>query len=900
MRRIATILLVVAAISSSMAATVDSPGKGKVSISGVNLSVSPRLFGDDWQLMGTLVGGGVPEEDGSRVFRNGAPAWDGATNFTVRLSTQDMGDGAVLVSYCFNPVADLQIKELSLIGDLVPETWSGGRIVADGVTNAIQSAAEIPNQSVSRTSRKFELLPSDQSRPLRIEFDRPVQWIFIKGKDSRMSVRFVVATGPVWKKQEMIAVSMFVRTDEPLESLLVPPYVFNGGKGWTPVTVKQSILPGSALDFSALTEAPAGKYGRVVAVGDHFEFAGRRGEPVRFYGVNLTFTANFLPREEAREFARHLRRLGYNAVRLHHVDGYHGLTYRSRGNRIHPERMALLDATCAAMIEEGLYITTDLYVGRNEVTFSSLGIDLPGKISQRDYKVWAMVDPRVFDDLKAFAKDWLTHVNLYTGRSYAAEPALMSIAFLNENNYALADYWTLNRCPAWREKWTAWVVARKKSNPGAYADVDGDSIPRDLSAETASVAAFVKFVAEVESDFFARMRSFLQDELKCGAMFTDFSGGPCPMAYMLPRAKLYDYVDNHYYFDHPIGSAGGLPSACHNENPVRRENCGLGMAAFSRVLGKPYSIGEFNYCAPNSYRGAGGLIFGAMAALQDWSSVYRFEWIHRSEMLLNPDAYPVTFFATATDPIASASERAAVCLFRRGDISPLVPTITVGMPDISFNAKAPVFNKCKWNDLDWCYRVGVSAGQASERNESYDVLYRKSRAEMVEGLGPLAKVGGGAVSIDPDDGTFTVETARTCGALVDDGKRIEAGLLVVDVRNGPATVWVSSCDGRDLKTSRRILLTHLTDVKNVGAKYVDRKMLRTSSHGGPQKVMRNGIADVMLMLPRKKRKVYALGMDGARRYEVPFESRGDGISFRVDIAHDPAEATYLYEIANGD
>ena len=64
---------------------------------------------------------------------------------------------------------------------------------------------------------------------------------------------------------------------------------------WAPFTQNPWIEPGSALDFSPMrgTEAPAGCRGRVVAVGNHFEFEGLPGVPQRFYGINLCFGANY-------------------------------------------------------------------------------------------------------------------------------------------------------------------------------------------------------------------------------------------------------------------------------------------------------------------------------------------------------------------------------------------------------------------------------------------------------------------------------------------------------------------------------------------------------------------------------------------------------------------------------
>ena len=114
----------------------------------------------------------------------------------------------------------------------------------------------------------------------------------------------------------------------------------------------------SALDFSFLNHVPAGKFGRVVAEGDHFEFAERPGEPVRFYGVNLCWSAHELTHAQSDLLAVRLARLGFNSVRIHHYDMM--LTERAQ-NRLEfdAERLDRLDYLIARLKEAGIYVTID-------------------------------------------------------------------------------------------------------------------------------------------------------------------------------------------------------------------------------------------------------------------------------------------------------------------------------------------------------------------------------------------------------------------------------------------------------------------------------------------------------------------------------------------------------------
>ena len=70
-----------------------------------------------------------------------------------------------------------------------------------------------------------------------------------------------------------------------------------------------------------LTDVPAGKHGRVIALSSgQFAFEDSPEQPRRFYGVNLCFSAQYLSHEQADKLANRLARLGYNAIRIHHYE----------------------------------------------------------------------------------------------------------------------------------------------------------------------------------------------------------------------------------------------------------------------------------------------------------------------------------------------------------------------------------------------------------------------------------------------------------------------------------------------------------------------------------------------------------------------------------------------------
>ena len=101
--------------------------------------------------------------------------------------------------------------------------------------------------------------------------------------------------------------------------------------------------------------------------------------------------------------------------------------------------------------------------------------------------------------------------------------------------------------------------------------------------------------------------------------------------------------------------------------------------------------------------------------------------------------------------------------------------------------------------------------------------------------------GDGAVRLDGVRGGFTVATARTAGGFAESGT-VEADSVRAVLAGAPATVWASALDTRPIRTSARILVTHLTDVQNTGAQYADEDLKIITGFGGLPYLMRRSAA----------------------------------------------------------
>ena len=99
-----------------------------------------------------------------------------------------------------------------------------------------------------------------------------------------------------------------------------------------------------------------------------------------------------------------------------------------------------------------------------------------------------------------------------------------------------------------------------------WAKVSAVSFPGQYGADVQS-AAFLAFLADREARCVRRMRDFLTRELNCRVPVSNQNCGGVKALQFSRQA--YDYVDTHYYVDHPefLGPAWTVPSKCRSERP---------------------------------------------------------------------------------------------------------------------------------------------------------------------------------------------------------------------------------------------------------------------------------------------------------------------------------------------
>nr|AKZ75935.1 glycosyl hydrolase family 5 [uncultured bacterium] len=934
------------------AAAMAQPYEGLVGTSGrvqVNrngrpaFSISTGAFADGWR-GASLTPAKVGETtDGVCLGKISLP-----DKLTIASALRATAAGkAMELRYTLTPKADAKLNSLHVSFGLPASFLKGASYTIEGETKEVpavlgathlRAGDHVP--SVRFTWPNGDWLQVDILSKTPVLFQDNRQWG--DSFDLRLGPQMVPAqTLPA---NQPVEIAMRVSAKDGMKLDFDRPVTITAGKDWVPLDLELDIEPGSALDFSGLGQfdAPSGKHGWLQATPDgKFAFADSLDTPRRFYGVNLCFTAQYLSHDEAERLAERFLRLGYNTVRFHHHE--YPLIDRKNGcsTDLKPESIDQLDYLFAQFKKRGIYVTTDCYVSR-PVYASEIWDGAKGNVEMNEFKMLVPVNERAFENWKTYNRNFLTHRNPYTGMRYADDPTLAWLSMINEANFGNYIRSVSDRArPDWERAWGAWLKARYGSAE-AITKAWGSTFDGDLSKPTAKLAKsftddnrqsrdFAVFLADTERTMFLKMKKFLREEIGTKAMLTNMNGWTNTPQSQLARAE-FDYVDDHFYVDHPqfIEKSWRLPSRCPNTSPVLAGAPGGRGTAFNRLMNKPFTISEYNYSGPGRYRGVGGILTGCMAALQDWSVVWRFAYSHRRENVLKPST--AGYFDMATDPLNQAAERASMCLFLRGDLDPAPRSAAITLnPETlekgdSHQGRTPP----SWDELVPVIQVGTFLGDRQSKvpadialpttdaapaaadvvmPKPYDsgkgsAILKELRAKGwldAANKTDLDRKRGQSASdqflMDGEKDMMVLDTPRTAGGYAEAGQTIHTQAADFSILDTGATVWISSLDKQPITSSKRLLLTHLTDLQNTEVRYAERGRKTLLAWGKLPHLVRVGEAKISLHRSGAKLpKVYVLATSGHRLGEVPVTKGKNGTLELAISTKGEAGAQLMYEL----
>lgn len=140
---------------------------------------------------------------------------------------------------------------------------------------------------------------------------------------------------------------------------------------------------------------------------------------------------------------------------------------------------------------------------------------------------------------------------------------------------------------------------------------------------------YIEFLAGLEEKYFSDMYVHTKSNLNVRQPVTGTQLG-----YGLNKAQAgMDYCDIHAYWCHPAFPGGKWDN---NNFTVRNEAIinswshpasAFTRVARSRILGKPYTVSEFDIPNLNFYAAEANIMMAALGAFQDWSGLIQFSWI---------------------------------------------------------------------------------------------------------------------------------------------------------------------------------------------------------------------------------------------------------------------------------
>lgn len=688
------------------------------------------------------------------------------------------------------------------------------------------------------------------------------------------NVKEVVLTaekGPVW----MICALSLADRRVPFAVPSKQKLTVQAGKEWIPVEFSRRTLPGSPLDFSGALNAPAGKYGRIVAGADgHFSFENAPGKRIRFLGVNLCMGACFPEKEDAERMVREIAAVGYNAVRFHHFENLLLDRTSAGALRFNAEMLDRFQYFMSLLKKRGIYYTLDLYCSRKIRPEDGVRNWKSG-YGPAQFKLLVPFEESAMRCWEAYAEKLLTLKNPHSGMSLADDPALSIVNLHNENGLPLLFHSEnhpelIALC---LERYYSWLRERELDTPANRKLRD---------------SLFLDFLNSVQRKAIRRQTAFLRKTIGTRVLITDLNNQTGYSLNSLRRE--FDAVDNHTYWAHPTFPAAkwSTPTKYSQASPLALGGAHSREVMATRIFGKPFLLTEVNHCTPNRFTPEYAPLFGAYAALQDWDGIYRFAWSHGGRKYMERKA--LGGFDAVNNPLDQLSDRLVHALFVRGDVAP-----APGAAGLLFREEQVKslkgFAGEETRSFTWLglyTKIGVFCGKTdSAASVGLDPFSNwaatlpgplKQAYERALERKPVRSESG-EILIAPSEKRFSVVTPRT--EAVSCSGAAEGDVLCVRNAACPQSFALISLDGKALRESRSLLLLHLTETANSGMVFENASGTLLLDWGGAPVLLRKASADIVLRLTRGW-KIETLDLSGRATGTVPVVHDSEGLKFRAD------------------
>jgi hypothetical protein len=666
---------------------------------------------------------------------------------------------------------------------------------------------------------------------------------------------------------------------------------------WFPFQPSNKLTPG-VIDLDDWLERPAGKRGGVRIVKDRFEFTD--GTPVKFWGVNLSYTASAPEKDTAEFTAARFARYGINAVRMHkfsYPTGQSGIGDPNDSTKMEARGLDRLDYFSAKLKERGVYFGWSHTYGfkvvpgdrKRLVAYDEIAKNLQGN-------TYAFINfaEDVQDLMIEMVVNLLKHKNPYTGLTYAQEPALCFIELQNEDDiFFYSSPRALDACPtykklflarfaAWlREKYgsqeklaAAWGAALKGDETLAAENIalqvnpwffGSDNLPKQTGGARRRLLDTAAFLHHAQEKFYGRFVKAIRDAGYQGPL----CGSPWQAPSMLPHYYnlLSDarvgFIDRHNYFE---GSGKSMFSSM-----LTKPGSGYFGSGLEQVADRPFALSEWIHVYPSAYAAEGPAIVAAYGmGLQGWDASYEFQ-SQAGTRVYDDTAGGFPWGVWEADVPSSLGQFPTLArMVLRGDVKEgdVIAVRRVGPTDLA-EGTFPFIDKVEQQG-DVKTFTGTVPGDAMAAGRVVVEFTEKSQPSLVPDLkryraGSVIKSTTGQLAWDTaGQGFFTVNTPGT-KAVVGFSRSEEQKLGDVTVKvDSPFAVFVLTAAGRDedLSKGKRALISVMARSSNTGFSYFgpDNRVLK---NGGPP-ILLEPVKATVAIGSRDIEAVHILDHDGKR------------------------------------
>lgn len=301
---------------------------------------------------------------------------------------------------------------------------------------------------------------------------------------------------------------------------------------------------------------------------------------------------------------------------------------------------------------------------------------------------------------------------------------------------------------------------------------------------------YMKFLLDLEDGYWQEMYRYVKDDLKARP---PISGTQLHYGSAFAQGRL-DYVDIHSYWNHPnfpSGNWDGNNWLVSNRPLVNELGTSGSLASLgaTRVIGRPYTVSEYNHPYPNFYGTEGFPMIASLAGFQDWSGIFIFGWGHT---YVNSNT--AGFFDVQGNPSILVHFPACRNLFVRGDVQS-------GLSLARSAGGASIYDLSNQFEQDaLCQAVnGSNDAKSNLLNAPKSRVFEKYSGIRLQNLKIPEKRTSGLASLDPQEYMKQVRekidhVTSSTGELIWNAQKEGKGYFIVD---SPKTkVFSGFVDGR--------------------------------------------------------------------------------------------------------